>query len=658
MGVLTGMLQPIENRATPYADLFMWDTWGKSAAGVTVTEESALRYSAVYACVRILSESIAGLPLILYRQTGRNRERADRHPLYFLLKEQPNPDMTSFELRELLVSHVATWGNAYAQIEWAENGKPLALWPLRPDRMEKIERQDGELVYWYRRADNQLQPYPGGAIMHWRGLGSNGLVGWSPIRLHMESIGLGLATEEYGSRFFSNGARPGVVLKHPGKLSPEALGRLKTSWASDHQGLENAHRTKVLEEGMDLTTIGIPPEEAQFLETRKFQVTEIARIFRVPPHMLADLERATFSNIEHQSIDFVVHTLRPWMVRIEQAIQRDLLTPNERGKYFVKHLADGLLRGDTLTRYQAYSIGIQNSILTPNEVREKEDLNPVDGADDLLVPLNMMPAGQQPPAPVEDAPQEERDVSGIETRDDKPVVELRVSRQQAITRYVRLFEEAAGRLVKRETADIRRAVPKYMGKRSVGDFEKWLATFYEDLRGVLPDYFRALMLTLADEILAAVARELGEDAPAIDEKWITEYLNNLAQVYTVGGEKQLRAILAEVEDEEAAAEAILERMDGWDENRAIKTGRDQAFEAGNALAKFGYAALGVRYLVWSGGDCPLCQSLNGRRVGIDSYFLKEGDSLNAGDGVAPFPAVRNIGHPPLHGGCDCVIVAG
>jgi len=222
MGVLTGVLQPTEKRATPYADLFMWDTWGRSAAGVNVTEESALRYSAVYACVRVLSESIAGLPLILYRQNGRNRERADKHPLYFLLKEQPNPDMTSFEFRELLVSHVATWGNAYAQIEWAENGKPAALWPMRPDRMEKIERQDGELVYWYRRADNQLQPYPADVIMHWRGLGSNGLVGWSPIRLHMESIGLGLATEEVGSRFFSNGARPGVVLKHPGKLSPEA----------------------------------------------------------------------------------------------------------------------------------------------------------------------------------------------------------------------------------------------------------------------------------------------------------------------------------------------------------------------------------------------------------------------------------------------------
>lgn len=664
MGILTQVFAPATERRATYPDIMMWNTWTKATAGITVTEESALSYSAVYACVRILAESMAGLPLILYRQNGRNRERAEDHPLYFLLKEQPNPEMTSFELREVMVSHVVTWGNAYAEIDWASNGRVQALWPLRPNKIEEIRRERGELVYWYRRPDNQLVPIPSKNMMHWKGLGSDGLLGWSPIRMHMEAIGLGLATEEFGSRFFSNGARPGVVLKHPGKLSPEALGRLKSSWSNDHQGLSNAHRTRVLEEGMDIATIGIPPEEAQFLETRKFQVTEIARIFRVPPHMLADLERATFSNIEHQSIDFVVHTLRPWMVRLEQAMQRDLLTPNERGTYYIKHLVDALLRGDTLTRYQAYATGIQNSILTPNEAREKEDLNPIDGADDLLVPLNMMPAGTHPQAQPEEEPDTEpeieaqRSAAKYETRDDKRVIELRVARQQAITRYVRLFEEAAGRLVKREAADIRRAVPRYLGKRSVGDFEKWLAAFYEELRGVLPDYFRALMLTLADEILAAVARELDDETPDIDEKWITEYLNNLAKVYTVGGERQLRAILAEAETEEEAAEAILERMDGWEENRAVKTGRDQAFEAGNALSKFAYAALGVGYLVWSGGDCPLCQNLNGMRVPIDGYFLKEGEELKAGDGIAPFPAVRNIGHPPLHAGCDCVILAG
>lgn len=654
MGVLTEMLRPAEQRAAPYVDMMLGGGWNRSAAGVSVTEESALSYSPVYACVRIIAESIAGLPLILYTQNGRDRQRAAQHPLYYLLKEQPNPVMTSFELRELMVSHVALWGNAYAQIKWTSAGRVMELWPLRPDKMEQIERRGGEMRYTYRLPDNTLTQMRGSDVMHWRGLGSNGLTGWSPIRLHMESIGLGLATEEFGSRFFSNGARPGVVLKHPGKLSVEAQTRLRNGWSADHEGLSNAHRTRILEEGMDITTIGIPPEEAQFLETRKFQVSEIARIYRVPPHMLADLERATFSNIEHQSIDFVVHTLRPWLVRLEQAMQRDLLTPQERGTYFIKHLVDALLRGDTKSRYEAYSVGIQNSILTPNEVREKEDMNPIDGADDLLVPLNMTPAGQAQAAPVAEAARAHVHIEIPETR----LTELRLARQQAITRYVRLFEEAAGRLVKRETADIRRAVPKYLGKRGIGDFEKWLAQFYEGLRGVLPDYFRSLMLTLADDILLAVARELDDETPVIDEKWITKYLENLAQVYTVGGERQLRALLAEAEDDEEAASAILERMDGWDENRAVKTGRDQAFEAGNALAKFGYAALGVRYLVWAGGDCPLCQHLNGARVGIDEMFVRAGDSVDAGDGVAPYPAVRDIGHPPLHGGCDCVIVAG
>lgn len=652
MGVLTGILRPTEQRATSYVDLVLGGN--RSVAGVNVTEEGALTYSAVWACVRVLSESLAGLPLILYQTDGERRERAERHPLYFLLKEQPNPEMTSFEFRELMVSHVCTWGNAYAEIETTQAGRVVALWPLRPDKIENIERVGGDLVYHYRRPDNMLQAIPRARIMHWRGLGNSGLMGWSPIRMHMEAIGLGLGTQEYGARFFGNGARPGVVLKHPGNLTEKAMARLRAGWAADHEGLSNAHRTRILEENMDIATIGVPPEEAQFLETRKFQVTEIARIYRVPPHMLADLDRATFSNIEHQSIDFVVHTLRPWMVRIEQAIQRDLLGESERQRYFVKHLADALLRGDTKSRYEAYSIGIQNSILTPNEVRAKEDMNPIDGADDLLVPLNMTPAGQAQAAPPAVAARAHVHIETPETR----LTELRLARQQSITRYVRLFEEAAGRLVKRETADIRRAVPKYLGKRSIGSFEKWLAEFYEGLRGVLPDYFRALMLTLADEILAAVARELGDETPAIDEEWITKYLENLAQVYTVGGERQLRALLAEAEDDEAAADAILERMDGWDENRAVKTGRDQAFEAGNALAKFGYAALSVRYLVWAGGDCPLCQNLNGVRVGIDEMFVRVGDSVDPGDGVAPYPAVRDIGHPPLHGGCDCVIVAG
>jgi HK97 family phage portal protein len=664
MGVLTDLFRPkIEKRGS--LDQLLTIGWGApTASGVKVSEESSLTYSAVWACVRILSESLASMPLILYQKDGDSRERAERHPLYRLLKDQPNPYMTSMEFRELLASHLATWGNGLAEIQTNAAGRVTALWPMRPDKIEKMEWIDNTLVYWYRNPSHELQPMPFYRVMHWKGLGSSGYWGWSPVRMHMEAVGLGLGMQEFGARFFGNGARPGMLLRHPGRLSPEAYARLKSSFQADHGGLSNAHRTKILEEGMDITTIGVPPEEAQFLESRKFQVTEIARIYRVPPHMLADLDRATFSNIEHQSIDFVTHTLRPWMVRIEQAIQRDLLTEPEAERYFVKHLADAMLRGDTLSRSQAQQLQLQTGLLTINEGRAQNDLPPIEGGNELYMPLNIAPismarVAETPTAPAASEPagdEEDRSVPiDIETRR----MEIRADRLRIMNRYVRLFEDAIGRLVKREVSDIRRVVPRRLTNGSIGEFEEWLATFYEDLRGVVPGYLLAAMQSLADEILEAVADEVGGDEPVMDAEWIDEYLANFAAVYTVGGEKQLRTLLAESANEEEATEAILERMDGWEENRASKSAFDQAIEAGNAIALFGMITMGVTEKVWTGGDCPLCQKLNGMVVGIEQNFLSTGDELEVDDeDTANLPIVRNIGHPPLHGGCDCVILAG
>jgi hypothetical protein len=452
------------------------------------------------------------------------------------------------------------------------------------------------------------------------------------------------------------------VLKHPGKLSGAGYERLKVSFAEEHTGLSNAHRTKILEEGMDLSTIGFPPNEAQFLETRKFQVEEIARIYRVPPHMLADLSRATFSNIEHQSLNFVQHTLLPWCVRHEQAVYRDLLNASERRNFFAKYITAGLLRGDTLSRYQAYNLGIQSGWLTRNESRELEDLNPLEGLDEALVPLNMVEVGQAPPPP---AAPPARALSDGAFEEIRGRVEERATgdkQRRIMNRHVRLFEDAAGRAVKRETADIRKAIPKYLGKRGVAGFEKWLEGFYEEMRGWLPGYFRALMLAYAETMFAAVADELGGEPASLDDElrtWVEGYLANFTEVYAVGGEKQLRTLLAEAEDDEQAAAAIEERMTGWEENRAQKTALEQAFEAGNALAIYGYAAGGVTHLVWRarGESCPFCRKMDGRRIRIQGQFFDEGDTATA-EGVDPLPIVRKIKHGPLHSGCDCVVVAG
>lgn len=372
---------------------------GTSSSGKAVTERSAMQMTAVYSCVRILSEAVAGLPLHLYRYTERGgKERASAHPLYTLLHDEPNPEMTSFVFRETLMTHLLLWGNAYAQIIRSGNGNVVGLYPLMPDRMSVDRDEHGKLFYEYQMQTDDGAALKSGTIrlspedvLHIPGLGFDGLVGYSPIAMAKNAIGMAAACEEYGAKFFSNGATPGAVLEHPGILKdPE---KVRESWNATFRGSGNANKIAVLEEGMKYTQIAIAPEQAQFLETRKFQINEIARIFRIPPHMIGDLDKSSFSNIEQQSLEFVKYTLDPWVQRWEQAINKALLRPHEKGKYFVRFNVDGLLRGDYQSRMQGYSIGIQNGFMSPNDVRglEQLDLIPEEqGGNKYLVNGNMV----------------------------------------------------------------------------------------------------------------------------------------------------------------------------------------------------------------------------------------------------------------------------
>jgi len=384
---LSGLLKP---RASPknrlYGSTYSF-FFGGTASGKTVNERTAMQTTAVYACVRILAETIASLPLNVYRSTDNGKEKATDHQLYYLLHDEPNPEMTSFVFRETLMSHLLLWGNAYAQIIRDGRGKVLALYPLLPDRMTVDRTTDGQLYYEYRKDSGYVILRPED-ILHIPGLGFDGLVGYSPIAMAKNAIGMAIATEEYGGKFFANGASPGGVLEHPGVVKDPA--RIRESWNAVYQGSGNAHRIAVLEEGMKFQPIGIPPEQAQFLETRKFQTEEICRIFRVPPHLVANLDKATFSNIEHQSISFVVHTIRPWLVRLEQGMNKALLSQSEKGRYFVGFVVDGLLRGDYASRMQGYAIGIQNGFLSPNDVRTLENMNTIEHGDIYAMNGNML----------------------------------------------------------------------------------------------------------------------------------------------------------------------------------------------------------------------------------------------------------------------------
>ena len=489
---LTGATRPAEQRSGIEAAIWGLLDGARSSAGVVVSEESSLRNTAVLACVRILSNSTAMLPLPVYRRLGeRGKERAFDHPLYTILQEQANPEMTAFELRRWLMQGVLLWGNGYAEIDWSPGGQVRALWPLLSGQM-RIERRSGVLTYKYTLPSGKEIDLPSWKVLHLRGMTGNGVEGWSVVRSMMnEAVGLGLATQEYGARFFGNGARPGIVLEHPGTLSDRAFANLRASWADAHEGLSNAHRLRILEEGMKVNTISVPPEEAQFLETRKFQVTEIARAFGVPPHLIGDMERATFSNIEHQYMEFLQFSLGPWLKQIEQTIHAQLMRPLERRTYFVEHVRDAILQADTATRYQAYAVGRQWGWLSVNDIRSMENMNPVDDGDQYLVPMNMVDASQA------GEPQEE----------PTPPAE------GARTWWLPLIDDVARRLARRHLADWRRAGAK-------ADTDEWRAAHYADMEEAARAMTTPLLRAIGADVevappLAQAIREEHEDEDAL-----------------------------------------------------------------------------------------------------------------------------------------------
>ena len=372
--------KPVDKAADAgYSFLF-----GRTTSGKPVNERTAMQTTAVYACVRILAEAVASLPLHVYEyQDDGGKKLVHDHPLYYLLHDEPNPEMTSFVFRETLMSHLLIWGNAYAQIIRDGAGRVLGLYPLLPDKMD-VQRDDrGNIYYVYSRNSDENPMFKeygdirlkAEDVLHIPGLGFDGLIGYSPIAMAKNAVGMTLACEEYGASFFANGANPGGVLEHPGVLKDPS--KVRESWNSVYRGVNNAHKIAVLEEGMKYQQIGIPPEEAQFLETRKFQINEIARLYRIPPHMVGDLDKSSFSNIEQQSLEFVKYTLDPWVIRWEQSLQRSLLLPGEKGKYFIKLNVDGLLRGDYQSRMNGYAVGRQNGWFSATDIREMENMNPI-----------------------------------------------------------------------------------------------------------------------------------------------------------------------------------------------------------------------------------------------------------------------------------------
>ncbi|HET7233251.1 MAG TPA: phage portal protein [Longimicrobium sp.] len=366
---------------------------GTTFAGVRINASNALNIAAVYCAVRVLTDMMGATPAITYRRLARGKERAREHPVFRVLHRRPNPEMTPFTLKEVAQGHLALRGNAYMEIEWDNAGQVANLWPLPPTT--EPFRFNGER--WYRteipRTGSTTTPVtlPSYRVLHIPGFGFDGLKGYDPITLARESLGFTKAADEFGARFFANGTRVSGILSTDKVLSKPAFDALRESWTLGQEGLSNAHRVAILDNGLKWEQTSLSPENAQFLESRQFQLDEIARWFKVPPHMIYNLLRSTNNNIEQQSLEFIRDTAQPWFVRWEEALSWDLFVGEERDTFFVEFLMDALLRGDSAGRAELYKALFQVGGASPNDILERENMNPVEGGDRRFIPMNMVP---------------------------------------------------------------------------------------------------------------------------------------------------------------------------------------------------------------------------------------------------------------------------
>jgi len=455
----------------------------ETSSGIQVDEDKALSYSAIWAAINIISGALGFLPMKIYRRKGSDKELDAKHSSYKLLHDRPNPYMDALTFRELLQGHVLTWGNGYAEIERDGGGRALALWPLLPNRVEPQVTESGHIRYKVTLKNGGTAYLPYVNCLHIKGLSFDGIKGYSVIHYARESVAFGLAAEKYGAAFFGNDSRPGGVLEHPKTLSKPAQARLKESWEQDHRSLDDKHRVEVLEEGMKWHQIGIPPEEAQFLQTRKFEVADVARWYTIPLHMLAEMDKATFSNIEHQGIEFVTWTLAKWLKRWELECSYKLLRQDEQPTHFFEFLVDALLRGDTKSRYEAYKIARTGGFFSINDIRRKENMNSIEGGDTYLEPLNYKPVGAPWPAA---APKGTRNTIAVRE----------------------LLEHTWERILTKEANALRKTLkkPESFGSR----VEEFYSKFIEHIQSVFEPVVRAYLET--------------EDEKALMEKVAGEYV--------------------------------------------------------------------------------------------------------------------------------------
>jgi len=476
-----------------------------------------------------------------------------------------------------------------------------------------------------------------------------------------EAIGLGMAAEEYGARFYGNDCRPGGIITMPGRLQRDAKTRMVESWEAGHQSLDKKHKTAVLEDGAKYIAVDVPPNAAQFLETRKYQVSETARNNRVPPHLIGDLEHATFTNIEQQSLEFVKYTMAPHITRWEQELTTQLLPEADQEEYFFEFSFDSLVRGDLESRYRAYSTAFQNGWMSLNEIREKENMNPIEGGDEYYRPSNLQNINEPEPvaaADIANAPVV--DMTGEPDAKEPRAKESRarkISKKRAkiIAAHRAGFIIAAQKLVREDAEAIRTALRQHMGRRDRQMFDDAQKRRYEEMKERIikrmQPYYEAVRQSIEAEIEGELDRDVG---PEDLDRFVNQYVEGYARRF-VG---RSNALVNKWLNQATWVDEIDSWIDGYQESAAGKDATWETVRSGNAFARAAYIALGVTSFVWASNSdsCPFCTSMDGKRTGAADFFIGKGAGMHWGDG--DFSPTHDIRHPPLHGGCQCQLIAG
>ena len=653
MGALARAVGERSNLATPEKWLVDWFKGGtETPSGINVTEDTALHYGPFFAGVRIISEDLGSLPFPLYESLEpRGKRRATDHPLYPLLHNEPNPVMSSQTFRETLTGHAVMWGGGYAEIVH-KRGVVKELWPLRPDRMKvKFNRRTRRLIYDYDDQGNGIRRrFLPDEILHIYGLGFDGVRGYSVLELARNSIGAGVASEQFGASFFGNAARPSGFLRHPGVLGDPARKNLKESIEKMHKGSQNTGRLALLEEGMEWQQIGIPPDDAQFLETRRFDVLDMARWLRLPPFMLAELGRATWNNIESEKIDYVTKSLRTWLTRWEQAVWMRLLDSEEQQTFFAEHTIEGLLRGDTKSRFESYRMGREIGVYSADDILELENRNPLpdDKGSVYFVPLNWVPAP---------SPDDGTNIDPGRERHDRSAE----SRRRIARAFEPLLLDIEGRLTKIERNQVLRLVKKHLADppRTTTTFAADVSELYDgEILEQTTERWLATMETFAGQISTEAADEVNWTGSTALGNWVLAYVGSHAAHRVRASAGRLIDIAIAAGTLEKAAKAVSAQLDKWVDSRAATVARKESIQMSNAAAREIWRTAGVRQIQWvaTGKSCPFCNQLNGKTVGTEQTFMDAGSDFEGTDGTM-LPVTHNTFHPPAHTGCDCMVVA-